>query len=285
MVQPFRQSDSNPLSNGSSFAEQSSFRNQFGSITRLGLSLKPDHLHHTCKTSPSDFGMLFRAIRQEALRSSAEGQDFSQLFIAFSFFLVAASLLLMALLFQLNLEQRTSEAGVFLALGFTKRQIQHIFMWEGLILSILGTAIGILGAIGYAKAMILGLDTIWRGAIGSAALQFHANPSSIAAGAALSLITAFITLYGTLLSKLRLSVQNLLSANFTALDSPQEALKSLRWNMMTATITGMAAAIILGLAGMRSDFSVFPFFGAGMLFLVTGVCIGLRFSGGHGLGR
>jgi putative ABC transport system permease protein len=79
---------------------------------------------------PSDLGLRFEAVRSQALKAAAQGQDFGQLFLGFSLFVVAAALLLMALLFQLGLEQRASEVGILLALGLTPKQVQRLLLTE-----------------------------------------------------------------------------------------------------------------------------------------------------------
>ena len=55
---------------------------------------------------------------EQALKAAEESQDFGGLFLGFSFFLIAAALLLMAMLFRFGLEQRAPEIGTLLALGF-----------------------------------------------------------------------------------------------------------------------------------------------------------------------
>jgi putative ABC transport system permease protein len=51
--------------------------------------------------------------------------------LGFSFFLIIAALLLMAMLFQFGLEQRASEIGTLLALGFTPKQVRKLLLREG----------------------------------------------------------------------------------------------------------------------------------------------------------
>ncbi len=69
------------------------------------------------RVRPSEIGLRFEPIREQALKAADQAQDFGQLFLGFSIFLVVAALLLMALLFQFGLEQRAAEVGTLLALG------------------------------------------------------------------------------------------------------------------------------------------------------------------------
>src|SRR5437899_12589197 len=52
----------------------------------------------------------------------------SDLFLGFSFFLIVAALLLMALLFQFGIEQRAAEIGTLLALGFTPKLVRRLLL-------------------------------------------------------------------------------------------------------------------------------------------------------------
>ena len=58
------------------------------------------------------------------------------------------------------------------------------------IVAFLGGTLGVLGGLGYAKAMLRGWATIWRDAVGASALQFHAAPQSLAVGGAASVAAA-----------------------------------------------------------------------------------------------
>ena len=53
------------------------------------------------KLDPAQLGLAFQPVRDQALAAARQSMDFGQLFIGFSFFLIAAALLLMAMLFVL----------------------------------------------------------------------------------------------------------------------------------------------------------------------------------------
>ena len=94
---------------------------------------------------PASVGLSFQPVREQALAASSQSMDFGGLFIGFSFFLIVAALLLMALLFQFGLEQRATEIGTLLALGFRPRQVRRLLLGEGALLALIG---GVLGAVG-----------------------------------------------------------------------------------------------------------------------------------------
>src|SRR5262249_1814737 len=137
---------------------------------------------------PAELGLRFEPVRAQALAAASEAQDFGGLFLGFSFFLILAALILMALLFQFGLEQRTTEVGTLLALGFTPKQVRRLLLWEGGALALLGGVIGAFAGTGYARAMVHGLTTVWRDAVASSTLSYHATPSTLLLGVAASTI-------------------------------------------------------------------------------------------------
>ena len=65
--------------------------------------------------------MTFLPVKAQGLAASAGTTPFEALFLGFSFFLIAAAVMLIALLFQLGIEQRASELGTLAAVGIGRR--------------------------------------------------------------------------------------------------------------------------------------------------------------------
>ena len=151
-------------------AGQKMWANRFGDLTAVryppGADAPSVSRAILSSLDPAALGLSFQPVREQALAASEQAQDFGQLFLGFSFFLIGAALLLMALLFQFGIERRAGEVGTLLALGFTPRQVRRLFLWEGTGLAIAGAILGVPAGIGYAKAMLYGLSTIWRSAVG-----------------------------------------------------------------------------------------------------------------------
>jgi ABC-type antimicrobial peptide transport system permease subunit len=147
------------------------------------------------KLDPAAIGFNFEPVRKQALDAVAQAQDFGQLFLGFSFFLIVAALLLMGLLFQFGIEQRTIEVGTLLALGFTPRKVRRLLLCEGGGLALVGGMLGTIGGCVYAWAMLRGLATIWRDASGTSALRFHAEPLSLSIGGFAGALVAWLTIW------------------------------------------------------------------------------------------
>ena len=110
-------------------AAQQMWANRFGNLTAIRFANSKVPTNEIASAlmralDPARLGLVFQPLRAQALAASSEAEDFGQLFLGFSFFLILAALILMGLLFQFELEQRTAEVGTLLALGFRPRQVQ-----------------------------------------------------------------------------------------------------------------------------------------------------------------
>ena len=134
------------------------------------------------KLDPASLGMIFLPTREQGIRASAESTDFGQLFLGLSFFIVVAALLLTGLLFIFSVEFRSAETGLYLALGFNKRQVKKIILGEGTLIAVFGGMIGSILGVLYNHFVLYGLSTLWKGAVGTSALQLNIQLSTILIG-------------------------------------------------------------------------------------------------------
>jgi putative ABC transport system permease protein len=219
---------------------------------------------------PEELGLRFEPVRERALKAAEESQDFGGLFLGFSFFVILAALLLMAMLFQFGLEQRAPEIGTLLALGFTPKQVRKLLLREGVALAFLGGIIGVIGGLVYARAMLHGLTTVWRDAVGASALQFHFTGQSLAIGLFASVIVSAVTIWLALRKIVKRPARELLVGEIGAAES---AVRS------RGVIIGGAALICavatVGWAFWSGDSNnAESFFSAGSLVLVAGLAFG-----------
>ncbi len=217
---------------------------------------------------PEELGLRFEPVREQALKAAEESQDFGGLFLGFSFFLIIAALLLMAMLFQFGLEQRTSEIGTLLALGFTPKQVRRLLLGEGVALAFIGGVLGAVGGLAYARAMLHGLTTIWRDAVGASALSFHATPQTLAIGLFAATLVGAITIRLALRKFVRRSARELLVGEVEVTQSNVRSLKS----KVIAVAALLAAVALAGWAVVTGDTAnAGAFFGAGALVLIAGL--------------
>lgn len=216
---------------------------------------------------PGQLGLRFQASRAEALSGASQAQDFGQLFLGFSLFLVGSALLLMALLFRFGLERRVSEIGTFLALGFTANQVRKSLLAESAVLAAIGGGVGALGGTGYARAMIWGLTTTWRGAIGHSALTFHVRAPTWGIGFAATCLVCCGTLWLALRKYSALPPHTLLTGEIHERDD-----RRFRW-ITRLWLPALAAALGLSLwqFGTVREANPAVFFGVGALVLLSGI--------------
>jgi ABC-type antimicrobial peptide transport system permease subunit len=220
---------------------------------------------------PASLGFRFQDVHAQALAGASQSQDFGGLFIGFSFFLILAALILMALLFQFGIEQRTNEVGTLLALGFTPARVRNLLLGEGVAIAFLGGVIGALGGVGYAQAMLYGLATLWRDAVGTSALRFHATPLTLVIGLFASVAVSVLTIWIVLRRQAGRPASELL-ADGADLNVERSTLNVQRSKLSRriALGSGIAALGMIGWAMFGGNgASAGLFFGAGALLLVA----------------
>src|SRR5688572_4360118 len=219
--------------------------------------------------SPAAMGITVLPVRAEGLAASRGATDFGEYFLYFSFFLVVSALLLTALFFKLGIEQRLREIGTLQAIGFAASRIRNLFLAEGLLLALIGSALGLLGAIGYAALLMYGLRTWWIDAVGTTSLTLHVTWQSLAAGAAGGVAAAVICIFLTLRKIGRSSTRSLITGTTNDAETIRVTKSYVFLIAVAMTITGVA----LLLAGaLKLIPQVAGFFGGGVVLLVAGIC-------------
>ncbi len=160
---------------------------------------------------PAEIGLSFEDVRARALKAGEGSTDFGMLFISFSFFLIAASSMLVALVFRLNVERRAGEVGLLLAVGYSLRRIRRILLMEGLLLAVVGSAVGLVAAVGYAWLMLAGLRSWWSEAVNAPFLRLHIGGLSLTIGFSASVLVAMFSVRMALRGLARHSPRSLLA--------------------------------------------------------------------------
>ncbi|HLX63591.1 MAG TPA: ABC transporter permease [Planctomycetota bacterium] len=245
------------------------WKNRFGTYTALRFpSEKMDGLTQRILSvaRPDKLGMPLLPVKEQALNGAAQSMDFGGLFLGLSFFLIAAALLLMALIFQFGVEARARETGVLLALGFSVRSVRFLLWSEGLAAAALGAPLGVIGGFLYARWLILALTKRWQGAVGGAALDFHAEPLSIVIGALSAIFAAAIAIYFAVRKQAARPARELLAARGGEIPSAPKKLTA--WKIAGAL--GLFSAFFLIAFGFKSsgEEAAGMFFGSGAALLI-----------------
>ena len=143
----------------------------------------------------TELGFSLHAVKENGLKAARGGVDFGGLFLGLSFFLLVAAVLLIALLFRLNLENRISQIGTLLQLGFTGKKMRHIFMGEACLILVPGILGGILLAVGYVKIIFYFLNTLWWDIVRTPVIFVKIQLSTMLIAAILSSVVALMALF------------------------------------------------------------------------------------------
>jgi ABC-type antimicrobial peptide transport system permease subunit len=230
-------------------------------------------------------GFELQDVRRAGLDAAVGATDFSQLFIAFSFFIIISSALLCGLLFRLSVEQRAREIGLLLAVGFPLRKVRLRRLAEGGLLAALGALVGVGFGVAYAWLMLVGLRTLWVEAVGSTDLNLHVGASSLAAGWAISVVFVLLAILGTIWKLGRMPSPALLAGSLVIpkKHGTRRITPWLAWGFTAIGVALMGTAFALG-----EDSSPALAFGTGFALLVAGLAffaLWCRGSRGRGLGR
>lgn len=163
------------------------------------------HLH------PAMIGLQVRDVRSETIDGVQKSFDFSGLFMAFSFFIILASLLLTGLVFGLLIEERTRELGLFNALGFRASTIRGVLRLELCATVLLASVLGALSSFPYTELLLWFMQSHWQAAIHINQLSHQFQFSSILTGAMLSFGISYIFLILYQRNSLKKSIYQLLS--------------------------------------------------------------------------
>ncbi len=247
-----------PLARG-----QQLWQSRWGKLTALRFTpiaaAEPLRTRLRAALDPISNGLAAIALREQNLGASRGATDFGEYFSYFSFFLMAAALMLAGLFFRLGVEQRAGEVGLLRAVGFSHAAVRRQFLTEGAMLAAAGALVGLLAAVGYAALVLLGLSTWWVDAVGTRELRLAVSPGPLLGGMAGAMLAALAAIAWTLRGLRGIAPRQLLAGETTTY-SPE--FKRGRGVYVAIACAILAVAALLGLPAAGG------FFAAGMLLLI-----------------
>ena len=218
---------------------------------------------------PLATGLAVRDVRSSGMAASRGATEFGTYFVYFSFFIVVSALLLAALFFKLGIEHRASEVGLLRAVGFGPGAVRRLFLGEGILLALAGSALGIPGAIAYAALLMRALGSWWVDAVGTEALTLHVSIVSLLAGAVGGIAAAVACIWWTLRSLAAVSERSLLAGRIDRSLFPGRGHATRR----TAVVLAVFGVALLAASATRRIDSAGGFFGAGTLLLASSLSL------------
>ncbi|MBN1123528.1 MAG: ABC transporter permease [Sedimentisphaerales bacterium] len=265
-------------------AGQRLWKNRFGGLTAVRFPAASNAIEQLAQNlrsriDPKTVGLAFIPIRQLNEKAGKGSSDFGSLFLGLSMFLIGSAIVLLALVFIFGVERRLNQAGMFLAVGFTRKQVRHLFLAEGLILSVIGACLGSLAGMTYTRLMIWGLATIWSDAVAGSTIRFHATAASVIGGAVAGIVISLLAVWFALRSTLKRHASQLMTGS-TQTDTLARIARRGRVSLIISLVSFLSVAVLLLAMGRgQSSSAAGAFFGAGALLLIAGFALGARFLG------
>ncbi len=220
---------------------------------------------------PEQGGFVFQKVKELALRSGAGSTDFGGYFLGFSFFLIAAALLLVGLLFRLNIDRRAAEMGLLAATGWSIVRVRLLLLGEGCVLAVVGGLAGLAGARIYADLLLRYLQARWPGTDSLAFLHFHAEAVSYIIGFIAAFFVSMLTIYWAMRVLNRLSPRALLAGQTTAEVVSAKSNRRRTIVILTVSLLGAAGCVLAGTFVEGHEAQAGSFFGSGAFLLTAGL--------------
>ncbi|KAB2642730.1 MAG: FtsX-like permease family protein [Verrucomicrobia bacterium] len=235
---------------------------------------------------PAALGFRTVNLREQALAATNAPVDFGELFVYFSFFLIAAAAVLTGLLFTFTIEQRAAEAGLLLAVGWPVKKVRRLFLREGFVLALIGSLAGALLAALYTKGVLHALAGVWGGATGGTRFVFAPSAVTMAIGVVSGV---FVALFAMWLASRRLFKMEAAALLNGAVQGEGAAQPRSRVRESAGTLPGggggrgsaraltsAATCVVAALAlAIFAKGNSGAFFGAGALLLIAGCLFSL----------
>jgi putative ABC transport system permease protein len=222
------------------------------------------------RLDPDQGGLVFNPVRAQALQASNGGTDFSMLFLGFSFFLIAAALLLVGLLFRLNIDRRAEEIGLLMAVGYRRVAVRRLLLGEGAVLAAVGAVIGSCVAMLYARLLLRLLAALWPGETLQSFLRPHFEPLSLIFGAGGAFLVSMFTVAWAVLSLGRVAPSALLAGQMPG-EGEKIGRRRRRWSWWIVGTSLVGGLALLAGSGRVEDHEMraMTFFGSGSLLLIA----------------
>ncbi len=260
-------------------AGRSMWKNRYGGLTAVRYPAGGDEkrIAENIRRAirPESMGLFFEPVRRRQLEASSQATDFGQLFLGFSFFLIASAVVLMGLIFVFGVESRAQQIGMLMAIGFRRRTVREILLLEGLCLAVVGAVVGTAAGLFYTRAMIFGLATIWRTAVSGRAILFHVEGRTLLIAAGTAVVISFAAIWLSVRGQVRRGVHELLAGDVAGqyFGAGRASMPRASLAVSTAALIGAAGLAVFMLTGGGRG-QAGAFFGVGSLLLIAGLGLG-----------
>lgn len=254
-------------------AAREMWANRFGNATAVRFQLADESVPLADQLRENltldELGMAYRDLPAEAESAVTNSFDFGSLFASMSFFLIAAALALAGLVFVFGIEQRSSQIGLLMAMGFTGRRVRRFFLSEALILSVVGSALGLLGGYVYTKLALRGMSGVWQDAAAGIEFVYFLRPQTLLISFFATVIIALLVVWFASRKISKIQPSRLISG---VDETGGVASRNSKWDLIgfvVSLLAGLGCLFAPKTEGTMAEQGLF--FGAGFLFVFAGI--------------
>ncbi|MCY3004984.1 MAG: ABC transporter permease [Planctomycetota bacterium] len=250
---------------GSRFGSQTGLR--FDGLSDAQRQEQADRILAAAKGKLTQLGWRELPLRAQQLKASSGTTPFDALFLSLSFFVIAAALILVALLFRLTIEKRAEHWGLLLASGWTRSKVRRLLLIESALIAAIGSAVGVVLGVAYAYALLAGLKSWWVGAISVSFLDFHIRPQSLWIGWLAGLLVSLATTWFVTRQLRKASIARLLKGRMDDQAPSHQANRMIRYGAIGCFLLGVLALLAGQWAQGQAQAGAFVF--SGMLWMIA----------------
>lgn len=250
---------------GSRFGSQTSLR--FDGLSDQRRQETGDTILRTARSTLPALGWRDIPLRDQQMKAASGTTPFDALFLSLSFFVIAAALLLVALLFRLTIEKRADHWGLLLSSGWTRSKVRKLLLLESFFVASIGSAIGVVLGVFYAYGLLSGLKSWWIGAISVSFLEFYLRPGTLWIGWFSGLLISLATTWLVSRQLSRSSVAKLLKGRMEDESPGKQSSRWLRYGSVICIILWFLALAAGNSAQGQAQAGAFV--ASGMLWMIA----------------
>ncbi|MEI6696767.1 MAG: ABC transporter permease [Bacteroidota bacterium] len=217
---------------------------------------------------PNDINLRFTEVKQQGLLAAKSGVNFGELFLSLSFFVILAGLMLTVMLYVLSLEARKSEIGLLMSMGFTRKQIMNLRIYENTLTVLLGSIMGVLCGILYNYGLLVAINSVWNDIVRAPMMDVTIRPMTLLTGALSGFEISMLSIYVITYFHLKKTVVGLINNHSQSIQNQKN-----KYNRLIQILMIFCFAASFGLvlySGLTSvDYNANLFLLSGALFMIA----------------
>lgn len=222
--------------------------------------------------NPEDLNLSIIDVKAEGTRAAANGVDFGELFLSLSFFVILAGIILTVMLYVLNLNARKSEIGLLISMGYKRKQILNLQIYESTITVFIGSLVGVIIGIFYTYGLMLAINFVWNDIVRTSMMDVSIKPITLLTGALSGFEISMLSIYLATYFNLKKTAIGLINNNSQQLKT---TLNRRKWLLFLIIFIGFGSSFGLLLYSIFTsvDKNSGLFLASGGMFMMGGVAL------------